>query len=66
MTRSTLLLAVVTAALGLGTAYLYRQHTELSRGIALDWEQCAQRIARLQSEHQARLAELERHLMQTR
>lgn len=64
MNRSTLLLAALTTALGLGTVHFYREHAALARDIALDQERCAEAIARLQSEHQARIAELQQHLMQ--
>lgn len=65
MTRSTLLLAVTATALGLGTAYFYREYAALARDIALDRERCTQAIAHLKSEHQARIAELQQYLMQS-
>jgi hypothetical protein len=64
MTRSTLLLTVLTTALGAGTIYFYQEHTTLVRGIAQDKEQCAGRLAQLQSDYQAQLEELQQQLLQ--
>jgi hypothetical protein len=64
MTRSTLLLAVVTTVLGAGTFNFYLEHTALARSVAQDKEQCAERLAQLQSGYKAQLEELQQQLLQ--
>jgi hypothetical protein len=64
MTRSTLLLTVVTTALGAGTFYFYLEHTTLVRSVAQDKEQCTEQLAQLQSGYKAQLEELQQQLLQ--
>lgn len=64
MPKSTLILAFATTALGLSTVYFQRQHNALMQNLASNKEQCTQEVARLQSDHQARLNELQQHLLQ--
>jgi hypothetical protein len=64
MTRSSLLLAVLTIALGAGTFYFYLEHAALERGIAQDKEQCAEQLAQLQSGYKTQLEELQQQLLQ--
>lgn len=64
MRKSTLLLAILATALGLGTVYFYREQQALAGSIAQDKEQCTRQIATLKNEHQAKIEELQGHLQQ--
>jgi hypothetical protein len=64
MTRSTLLLAALTIALGAGTFYFYLEQAALARGIAQDQQLCAEQLAQLQSGYKAQLEELQQQLLQ--
>jgi hypothetical protein len=64
MTRSTLLLAVMTTVLGAGTFYFYQEHTALARSVVQDKERCTEQLAQLQSGYKAQLEELQQQLLQ--
>jgi hypothetical protein len=63
MRKTTLLLAAVTIALALGTAYFYREYRRLAQTVAGDQAQCTQQIAQLESEHRAQLERLQQPLV---
>ena len=63
MTRSTLLLAVLTTALGAGTFYFYLEHTALAHSVAQDKEQCTEQLARLERGYKAKLEVLQQQLL---
>jgi hypothetical protein len=64
MHKSTVILSLFVVALGLCAAYFHQQHKTLAQSIALDREQCAQKLVQLQNDYQAQLAELQQGLLQ--
>jgi hypothetical protein len=64
MSKSTLLLTIVTTALGLGAVYLYREHAALTQAVELERNRCAQQVEQLRNDYRAQIAELQRYMMQ--